>query len=424
MEESQNVYGVWVPTHQCPRKCPWCLTRPRNRPSPFMGAEVFLRAAEPFGNVTASISGGEPLTNEVYALASAEVSHHYPTILLTGLSLPISDSAFSSFLFNAKPENVRIHASLHTMSPIKRTLTFYHIEKQKYFERVQALVNRGFAVAVNILYTHENKNYVVLKAAERLAQIGVFVDALPYQRFDSISVKRRRMRKHGKSRKPISLTEKVEPIEGDQALRDRVYRILHSGPYKECMIPRMTEAYVKERIKFEVSEEVSHAFTAMVPTRGLLCNAGVKMFYVDEFGQLRRCSNELNPIINGPLKGPQPCEVDNCVCVDQCRFIIDQYPPQPREPIDSSLRPATMDCAKDTVCHIDQRDVRIANLEAELNRIYDSHGWKALALYYKVRDHILPANSKRRKVAKGFWKLFRELSFETNKALKKRKPEK
>ena len=43
-----------------------------------------------------------------------------------------------------------------------------------------------------------------------------------------------------------------------------------------------------------------------------------------------------------------------------------------------------MDYSKDTVRHMDERDVRIANLEAELNRIYNSHGWKALALYYKV----------------------------------------
>ena len=198
MEEIQNVYGVWVPTHRCPRKCPWCLTRPRDRSSPFMGAEVFLRAAEPFGNVTASISGGEPLTNEAYALASSEVSHHYPTIVLTGLSLPITDSTFRSFVLYAKPENVRIHASLHTMKPSTRTLTFHDIERQKYFERVQELVNRGFAVAVNILYTHENKNYIVLKAAKRLPQIGVFVDALPYQRYDRISVKRRRMEEYKK----------------------------------------------------------------------------------------------------------------------------------------------------------------------------------------------------------------------------------
>ena len=292
MEENQNVYGVWVPTYRCPRRCPWCLTRHRDRSSPFIGAKVFLRAAEPFGQVTASISGGEPLTSEAYALASAEVSHHYPTIVLTGLSLPIADSTFRSFVLHAKPENVRIHASLHTMSPSTRTLTFEDIERQKYFERVQELVNGGFAVEVNILYTHENKNYVVLKAAERLAQIGVFVDALPYQRFDRISVKRRRMKKYKKCGKSKTLTEEVEPIEGDQALRDRVYQILHNGRYRESMKPRMKEASLMERINFEVSDEVSHAFAAMVLTRGLLCSAGVKMFYLDEFGHLRRCSNE------------------------------------------------------------------------------------------------------------------------------------
>jgi organic radical activating enzyme len=194
MEDNQNVYGVWVPTYRCPRRCPWCLTRHRDRSFPFIGAEVFLRAAEPFGQVTACISGGEPLTGEAYALATAEVSHHYPSRVLTGLSLPITDSTFRTFVLRAKPENVRVCASLHTMSPGKRTLTFDDIERQKYFDRVQELVNRGFAVEINILYTHKNKNYVVLKAAERLAQTGVFMDALPYQRYDRISVKRRRMK--------------------------------------------------------------------------------------------------------------------------------------------------------------------------------------------------------------------------------------
>jgi len=183
-----------VPTYRCPRRCPWCLTRHRDRSFPFIGAEVFLRAAEPFGQVTACISGGEPLTGEAYALATAEVSHHYPSRVLTGLSLPITDSTFRTFVLRAKPENVRVCASLHTMSPGKRTLTFDDIERQKYFDRVQELVNRGFAVEINILYTHKNKNYVVLKAAERLAQTGVFMDALPYQRYDRISVKRRRMK--------------------------------------------------------------------------------------------------------------------------------------------------------------------------------------------------------------------------------------
>jgi hypothetical protein len=166
------------------------------------------------------------------------------------------------------------------------------------------------------------------------------------------------------------------------------------------MKPRRIEASLTERVNFEVSDEVSRAFAAGVSTRGLLCSAGVNMFYLDDFGRLRRCSNEHNPIINGPLKGSQPCEVDNCVCVDQCRFIIDKYPPKPREPMDSSQTPATTDYAMDTVCHIDQRDVRIANLEAELNRIHNSNDWKALTLYYKVRDNIFPENSKRRKVAR------------------------
>jgi len=385
-----------------------------------LGAEVFLRAAEPFGQVTASISGGEPLTNEAYALASAEVTHHYPTIVLTGLSLPITDSAFRSFVLHAMPENIRIHASLHTMSPSTRTLTFEDIERQKYFERVQELVHRGFAVEINILYTHKNKNYVVLKVAERLAQIGVFIDALPYQRYDRLSVKRRRMKKYTKSGKPKILTEEVETIEGDQALRDRVYQIMDNGRYRECIEPRMRAATLAERINFKVSGEVSDAFAAVVSTRGLLCSAGVKMFYVDDLGRLRRCSNEDNPIIHGPLKKPEPCEVDHCVCVDQCRFIIDKYPPEPREPIDS-LQRVTIDYAKDTVRHIDGRDVRIVNLEAELNRIYNSHGWKALALYYKMRDNIVPVNSKRRKVAKLVWNAFCKLSVETHKALNKGK---
>lgn len=52
---------------------------------------------------------------------------------------------------------------------------------------------------------------------------------------------------------------------------------------------------------------------------------------------------------------------------------------------------------------ISQRDVHIANLETTLNNIYNSHGWKALLIYYKVRDKIFPLNSKRRKVAKFVW---------------------
>jgi len=89
--------------------------------------------------------------------------------------------------------------------------------------------------------------------------------------------------------------------------------------------------------------------------------------------------------------------------------------------MDSPLRVATMDHSRDTVYHADERDVRVANLEAELNRIYNSHGWKALALYYKMRDNIVPVNSKRRKVAKLVWNAFCKLSVETHKALNKGK---
>lgn len=44
--------------------------------------------------------------------------------------------------------------------------------------------------------------------------------------------------------------------------------------------------------------------------------------------------------------------------------------------------------------------------EAALNHIYNSHGWKALLIYYKVRDTIFPVGSKRRKIAKFVWNVF------------------
>jgi len=40
---------------------------------------------------------------------------------------------------------------------------------------------------------------------------------------------------------------------------------------------------------------------------------------------------------------------------------------------------------------------------AILNQIYDSHGWKALSGYYRLRDGLLPEGSRRRGVAKFFW---------------------
>ena len=91
------------------------------------------------------------------------------------------------------------------------------------------------------------------------------------------------------------------------------------------------------------------------------------------------------------------------------------------EPMDSGQPNATTDSTTGTVPSVDERDVRISNLVAELNRTYDSHGWKALLIYYKVRNKLFPVDSKRRKVAKVVWKFFCKFIFETNKALNKAK---
>ena len=60
---------------------------------------------------------------------------------------------------------------------------------------------------------------------------------------------------------------------------------------------------------------------------------------------------------------------------------------------------------------IREKDNHISNLgdlirqkEAALNHIYSSHGWKALLIYYRVRDKIFPANSRRRSFAKRIFK--------------------
>ena len=44
--------------------------------------------------------------------------------------------------------------------------------------------------------------------------------------------------------------------------------------------------------------------------------------------------------------------------------------------------------------------------EAALNNIYNSYGWKALLIYYKLRNKIFPINSLRRRVAKFIWNFF------------------
>ena len=58
-----------------------------------------------------------------------------------------------------------------------------------------------------------------------------------------------------------------------------------------------------------------------------------------------------------------------------------------------------------------QRITRVEELiqerEAVLNQIYRSRGWKTLTVYYRVRNRILPENTKRREIVKCCWRFLR-----------------
>ena len=58
-------------------------------------------------------------------------------------------------------------------------------------------------------------------------------------------------------------------------------------------------------------------------------------------------------------------------------------------------------------------DASVKEKEATLNHIYNSRGWRALLVYYKVRDRIFPANSKRRKAAKFIWNLLNKINLKS-----------
>jgi hypothetical protein len=55
-------------------------------------------------------------------------------------------------------------------------------------------------------------------------------------------------------------------------------------------------------------------------------------------------------------------------------------------------------------------EVLIQQREAILSHIYSSHGWKALTIYYQLRNKFLPEGTKRREIAKAFWKFLRKIS--------------
>jgi GT2 family glycosyltransferase len=65
---------------------------------------------------------------------------------------------------------------------------------------------------------------------------------------------------------------------------------------------------------------------------------------------------------------------------------------------------------------VTERDRTISDLEATLSRIYDSHGWNVLLLYYEVRNKILPANTLREKAAKSFWNILRHKKLRQRKS--------
>ena len=66
----------------------------------------------------------------------------------------------------------------------------------------------------------------------------------------------------------------------------------------------------------------------------------------------------------------------------------------------------------DRMAYVGNLEAHAANLAGELSRrdetlhaIYTSHGWRLLSLYYRIRDRLLPANSRMRKMVKFIWNL-------------------
>jgi 2-polyprenyl-3-methyl-5-hydroxy-6-metoxy-1,4-benzoquinol methylase/glycosyltransferase involved in cell wall biosynthesis len=70
---------------------------------------------------------------------------------------------------------------------------------------------------------------------------------------------------------------------------------------------------------------------------------------------------------------------------------------------------------------LDEKEALIQQRDAILSHIYSSHGWKALTVYYQLRNKFLPEGTKRREIAKAFWKFlgksFSSLPAEKNGAV-------
>jgi glycosyltransferase involved in cell wall biosynthesis len=62
----------------------------------------------------------------------------------------------------------------------------------------------------------------------------------------------------------------------------------------------------------------------------------------------------------------------------------------------------------DKEAQISQLEEVVREKDASLHHIYNSHGWKALLIYYKVRDKIFPINTKRRLFTKVIFNVLRK----------------
>ncbi len=59
------------------------------------------------------------------------------------------------------------------------------------------------------------------------------------------------------------------------------------------------------------------------------------------------------------------------------------------------------------ILHARNLEAAIKEKNEILSRIYNSHGWKALLMYYRILDKVFPINTGRRRAARNILKLFR-----------------
>ncbi len=58
------------------------------------------------------------------------------------------------------------------------------------------------------------------------------------------------------------------------------------------------------------------------------------------------------------------------------------------------------------ILHARNLEAAVKEKDEMLNRIYNSHGWKALLMYYRILDKLFPINTGRRRAARNILKMF------------------